>query len=459
LYYPYFAEDLYILFKNGFELDTKGKKELADNFRSHDLKVNLENYEHIYDKFEKVYNNNACINIFINGGLNKLNHKLFNEFVSICESTILYLASTLQKNNLPGLIVFTEVLSKKLRFDFDFRADLTEYKDALYKVLVTIENFKKLDILSLEKQISKHFNPHDNYIHFSYINKQWQVTDPLSASIKFNSDKYKVGKDFRINKPTVLINENSHTEVFKFENKWTLKYENKNIRMFKPNDVSLYSNISNKNLIESKKLYEYIINSGNLFPEGVYLDNDSQKIYFDYFEKIIQSVIAAFTSIEALLNLCIKFENEYEWKRTDKKKSTIVKYTGCKIERFPFKEKIKFITFIILMKSQKEFNELYSTVEKLKNIRDEIIHAKPSKSEVRYSKFLTAEIFKIIDSHKEFIKIFGTFISENAKHLLNEFPYNFGQDEFFPTSFTDEETITFFKDIHDPSANFDNGKQ
>lgn len=451
-YYPIFSEDILIIFKNALSM----KKEVIDDFtnssKEHGLIVSIVNYEHKFDKSERAYNNVAYINIFISSSLNKLNDNLLNLFVSQCEPAILFSASCLARPNLPSLIVFTEVLNKKLRFDFNFKGSLVEYKVSLCNALITIENFKKKNQVELVELIVKHFNPNDSYIHFAYINKEWQVTDPLANKIKIYSDEYKVGKDLRINKPTVIINENSHSELFTFENKWTLHFDNKYSNMYKPNDVTLYSNISEKNLIDAKVLYERIINSNNYLIDEAFPDNDTQKIYFDYFEKIIQSIIAAFTSVEALLNLCIRFEEDYEWKRTDKDDSTLKKYKGDLIEGFPFKEKIKFITFTVLMKSQKEFDKLYSVINELKIKRDEIIHAKPSKSEDRYSNFLKADIFRTIDSHKDFIKIMGKYISENAKYLLNDFPYNFGQDEFFPSPFTDEESIQLFNEIHRPSA-------
>lgn len=451
-YYPTFSEDILILFKNTFGLDPKANKKLTDNFSKHNLNVSVVNYEPKFDKFERAYNNNASVNIFINGSFNKLNGILLNQFVIICAPIILFLASALTNNNVPGLIVFTEVLNKKLRFNFDFKGSLEEFKVSLYNALITIENFKKKNQVELDALIVKHFNPNDSCIHFAYKNKVWKVSDPLAAKIETASDEYKKGKDFRINKPTVIINENSHSELFTFENKWTLHFDNKFSNMYKPNDVSLYSNISEINLIEAKVLYEKIIDSNNYLFLDAFYDNDLQKIYFAYFEKIIQSIIAAFTSVEALLNLCIRFEEDYEWKRTDEVHSTLKKYKGDKIERFPFKEKIKFITFTVLMKSQKEFDKLYSVINELKIKRDEIIHAKPSKSEDRYSNFLKADIFSTIDSHKVFIKIMGKYISENAKYLLNDFPYNFGQDEFFPSPFTDEESIQLFNEIHRPSS-------
>jgi hypothetical protein len=357
-------------------------------------------------------------------------------------------ASLSAASSINQLIVFTDILKKKLRFDFDFIGD---YKISLQKVFSTIESFKKLNLEEIENKIEKHFNPSDSYIHLSYLSNDWQVIDPLVSRIREKSNEYMVGKDFRINKPSVILNENSHSELFTFENKWTLHFDKLYTNMFKPNDVSLYSNISDKNLMEAKELYKKIINSDNFFISGAFPNEKVQKEYFDYFEKIIQSIIFAFTSIEALLNLCFEVEEKYIWVLKRIKNKT--EFTSLEIEKlFPFEEKIKLISKQILLIPDNESEAIIKTITDLKTIRDEIIHAKPSKSEERYSKFLHEDIFRIIESHKEFIKTIGSYIFKNKKYLLNVFPYNLDQNEFYPSMFSNEESIELFNKIHRPSS-------
>jgi hypothetical protein len=427
-------------------------QDFLDSVKNLGCSFRIENFKNKYDHYERSYNNYACINIFIHESFTPPNDNSLNGFITKCETFFLPLASLYTASSITQLIVFTDFLNKKLRFEFYFIGDILEYINAFEGIFNVIEKYRLLKNFELEKKIEKHFSPSDNYINLSYKNNEWEVKDPLVNKIRKSSIDYKDGKDFRINKPNVKMNENSHSELFTFEHKWTLNFDKLYITMFKPNDVSLYSNISDKNLKEAKDLYHKLINPDDFFLNSAYPNENTQIEYFNYFEKIIQSIIFAFTSIEALLNLCLEEDEIYNWSlnRFKSKKE----FTSQEVEKlFPFDEKIKLISKQILSIPDEECTDLINIIIDLKTIRDEIIHAKPSKSEDRYSKFLQVDIFKIIESHKEFILTIGVYIFKNQKYLLNDFPYNFGQDEFFPNILSDEESIQLFNDLHRPSSN------
>lgn len=76
---------------------------------------------------------------------------------------------------------------------------------------------------------------------------------------------------------------------------------------------------------------------------------------------------------------------------------------------------------------------------KLEEIRDEIIHTKESKSEERYSSFLSKNIFKQIEISKEIISFYGYYIEKNVRDLLADYPYDFGYDNVLPYFISDED--------------------
>jgi len=87
----------------------------------------------------------------------------------------------------------------------------------------------------------------------------------------------------------------------------------------------------------------------------------------------------------------------------------------------------------------------------LENLRDEIIHTKQSKSEERYSHFLSKKVFKTIEIHKEIITYYGNYISKNKEELLEKFPYNFGFDNSFLGLMDDEGYKKSYKILHNIS--------
>ena len=88
----------------------------------------------------------------------------------------------------------------------------------------------------------------------------------------------------------------------------------------------------------------------------------------------------------------------------------------------------------------------------LENIRDEIIHSKQSNSVERYSKLLSKGIFEIISINDTIIKYYGKYILENNPNLLEDYPYGFGFDEFYPGLTNDENYELFYRDIFNPSS-------
>src|SRR5699024_3766505 len=117
-------------------------------------------------------------------------------------------------------------------------------------------------------------------------------------------------------------------------------------------------------------------------------------------------------------------------------------YSKEAIERkYSLREKCKVILKDIISTSDPTEETWWNDFVILENLRNEIIHTKQSKSEVRYSKLLQENIIPLIESHKRIIKFYGEFIKRNKKELLEEYPYNFDYDDFLPGLMTNENYV------------------
>jgi len=84
-----------------------------------------------------------------------------------------------------------------------------------------------------------------------------------------------------------------------------MKYPDLETMLVQPNDVTLYSSISDKNLITVKEFYVGTILPGHEQYGGAFPSQRKQQEYYDYFELVITSVIFANSALEAFSNICI----------------------------------------------------------------------------------------------------------------------------------------------------------
>lgn len=243
--------------------------------------------------------------------------------------------------------------------------------------------------------------------------------------IKDTIDKIKGEYDKRSMKPIVYLwdwDDHGHTRI---PENWLLESDYSQLLMTKPNDIAVYSSISAKMLNESRSFYDANLKAKKVNPL-LFIDKKSSNAdFYNYFEKIIVSIILSYTSIETFANICIPIDYQYY----DPKKD--ITYDAKNIERyFRLKEKLKICLPEILGTPVVTEETWWNKLVKLENIRNEIIHSKPSKSEDRYSKIIQERIFEIVSVNEEVFRYFGNYIKLNKPELLDQFPFEFGYDEF-----------------------------
>ncbi|MBS3992976.1 MAG: hypothetical protein KGZ87_04590 [Bacteroidetes bacterium] len=340
------------------------------------------------------------------------------------------------------------------QFLFELSGDENVYLLALEEVFKTINLYKINGENDLKKAINESYSQNNKIKYFLFNENKWNVLNPLLELGKEINDKYRENKDFRIRKPHILMNRDDFRKYFVLDSNWILIFDNLETLMIKPNDVSLYSNISVTNLKVALKFYTETILPRHQIWYGAFPTIEKQSEYYNYFELIITSLIFAYTALEAFANICIP--NGYEFLIEKSGVKTI--YSKEAIERkYSLIDKFKIILKDILNTSNPTVQDWWNDFIKLEDLRNEIIHTKQSTSEERYSKLLTKDIFPLIESHKKIISFYGKFISKNKKELLEDYPYNFGYDDFFPGLMTDKGYEKSYRAIH--NINFKNKEE
>jgi hypothetical protein len=333
------------------------------------------------------------------------------------------------------------------RFLFELFENGSKFLQTFNLLLETLVVYSEKGANDLNKAVKQSYSLHNKIKYFLFRDNKWIVVNPILEVGKEINESYIEKKDFRIKKPIIMMHKNSFRKYLIYDNNWSLNFDGLKTLMIRPNDVSIYSNISDHHLNKAQTFYSEIIIPRHKYYHGNFPGIEQQKEYFSYFETIITSLIFAYTALEAFANICIPDSFEYLIEKDGIK--TI--YSKHAIEqKFSLREKLKVIIKSILNTSDPSIEKWWNTFILLEDLRNEIIHTKQSKSEKRYSKLLTKRIFKIIAIHKEIIKFYGHYIFKNKKPLLGEFPYNFGYDGSIPRLVSNKYYEEMFLKLYNP---------
>jgi hypothetical protein len=321
------------------------------------------------------------------------------------------------------------------RFIFQIGGNESDYVEAIVNACKLIIDYNSEDPKEIQGLIKETHTQSNKIKYLNYSDKKWIVLNPLIEVCKELNNKYRKDNDFRIKKPTIIMHNNDFRKYFILDTNWVISSDKLETFMIRPNDVSLYSNICDKNLVQAEKFYSETITPRYEYFSGRFPNPEKQSKYYDYFELIINSIIFAYTALEAFANICIPDSYEY----TIEKDGIKTIYSKEAIEKkFTLRDKFKNVLRSILNTPDPTRESWWDQFIILENLRDELIHTKQSISEERYSRLLSFSIFKNVRIYKEIIKYYGYYIFENKKELLDEFPYNLGYDELFPGLTNDE---------------------
>ena len=404
--------------------------------------------EWIYNK--PIYNFNFTNNFILNHyGINSQQYLLFLDTFKLFIQPFLKLDSRSEIKRVRPLAIF--VCSYKtnrnqtFKFILDTDSNADVFLESFIEVFNSIKYYTQKGKNEFKSTIAKTYSQPDKIKYFIFSNEKWNVLDPLLEIVNEINLEYRKNKDVRAKKPLIILNKDNLRQKLVFDSNWILKFDNLETLLIKPNDVSIYSNISDRNLEKSKEFFEKTILPRHKNYLGLFPHIEEQKKYFDYFELIISSVIFAYTALEAFANICIPEDYEFVVEKDEVK--TI--YSKRAIERrYSLRDKFKLILKSIFETSDPTKEKWWDEFIDLENLRDEVVHTKQAKSEDRYSQLLSKKIFRTISVHREIIKFYGYYISKNKKELLKEFPYDFGYDEFQPALMTKAHYEEGLRELH-----------
>ena len=330
------------------------------------------------------------------------------------------------------------------RFLFDFDGIVDDYIKGLSDSFKSICSYRLNNNSRIHRSIEKTHISDNRVIHLIYLDGTWVVDNPLQNVTRELNDKYREGQDHRIRKPEIMIHHNDYRKYFTFGKKWVLESDKLETIMTKPNDVSIYSSICDRHTAAGKKFYDSVIKPRFKRYHGSFPSEVQHTEYYNYFEYIISAIIFAYTAVEAFVNICISERYQYSHKGKMVSREEVERY-------FPLRDKLKLFLVQVLDTPNPSQEPWCSFFIDLEEIRDEVIHTKQSKSEDRYSQFLTKRIFKIIEVHKIIIRYYAKFINDSGESLLNQVPYNFGYDEIRPSLMNDRTYDKLHETLNNPS--------
>ena len=166
--------------------------------------------------------------------------------------------------------------------------------------------------------------------------------------------------------------------------------------------------------------------------------------FFDHFEEVTLAVIMSYTTIECLANSCIPFYH----KHTAIKKGNPTIYNKDSIEReFHLRDKLKTVIPPILKTTSPVSQSWWQTFISLEKLRNEIIHAKKSMAESRYSTLIHEKIFETASIHNTVVSYYASLLCDSKSSIINEFPTGIGFDEMIPALMTNENFDKSYKHL------------
>jgi len=462
--YPRFKSDLYVIFQDLnskflLEKNLKEIKELGEVKVKYRLRDEPKENEVQKSEFLK---KESLINIF-------LSNDLIKHYIETQSSTKKIISSIFPLKDQRHKLIIRSV-KKILHSDYQFIHTLVYFKTSdkfvlqfiLYlddllnesnlieKLIKVIYNYENETDDYLMSQVHNTEHQRDRFKCFEFINDQWEIVNPLLKISQTVNRGFRKRGDNRKRKPTVFVNKNNFRDTIVFDNHWVLKSNDLSSLMIRPNDMSIYTNISKTHLEQGEKYFFEVLQLNLKMSLGNSPSDEQQMEYYDYFETMIISIIFSYTSIESFVNICIPVHYKHNFKQKGERKE----WSKSEIEQFmSLRDKLKKVLRKVLKTPDPSKEEWWNDLIKLESLRKQLIHpkSKQKKSEKRYSELLNKEVFDVIRVNQSVIRFLGKYIFDNNSRLLDEYPYDFGYDDFIPKVMDTINFKTLYNSIYNPS--------
>ncbi|RQO75592.1 hypothetical protein DBR43_09655 [Pedobacter sp. KBW06] len=321
---------------------------------------------------------------------------------------------------------------------------LENWMDSVREAFVAIHEWTSGTNQVLVNSLKACYVSKQKIYYLSYEDDKWNVVDPLAEVTGELNQRYKENNDPRARKPDILLYQDDFSKKHIFSDDWVLKFDDRSVLMIRPNDVSIYAKICDRNLKEAQVFFDEYILDRNEYNHHTFPTMDKQKKYLDYFELITTALIFSFTALEAFINMMVAKGHPYLAKNGKRitKKAT---------EEYNLSDKLKILLKDILSTPDPQQAVWWEDFRKLLKLRNQTIHTKESVSEKRYSKLLEKDTYRLIGVYKDIISYYGYYVKLNAPDLLDVFPYDFGYDQVNPRLIDEQEYERIYKFLHNPS--------
>ncbi len=270
--------------------------------------------------------------------------------------------------------------------------------------------------------------------------------EKMSLVISANPDQFKIFNN-RLKRPIHFLSREGTGEALMLEGD-EAKIGTKMVRYFTPNNIGILLSVSNKSLEEAKGLLKEIKRRKKI-ENPLEEIKDSSAIICDYIEQIQTSIVFAYTSIEAFVNLSIP--RDYEYYRIKKEAGVHYesKFQGDAIERLlPLKTKLKEILPDIYETNPIQKEKFFSNFDRLEHLRNRIIHQKSIEHTELYKEYFRESIFPVCDVANDLI----SFFYENCEEDFSTnpiWPSISGKENSFPKSFYNSNDFEVVGSIND----------
>lgn len=235
-----------------------------------------------------------------------------------------------------------------------------------------------------------------------------------NKDIFIKEDLHQQVDDLRMIRPTAIKDKKTN-KIHILSRIEINKINHKTFEFIPPNNVALLLNISKRELELAQKIFLEKINKNFNNNSKYKFENEKLFELYDYFEHLQTSVIFSYTAVEALCNIAIPCDYEFEILNSKGIKEV---WNKSAIERnLKMSEKLKEHLPKILDVPTPTNKNFWSKFKSLEDIRNSIIHQKTgdenfSKSAFQ-NDFLKESIFDIVYSGFEVIEY---FCNANTKH-------------------------------------------
>jgi len=117
--------------------------------------------------------------------------------------------------------------------------------------------------------------------------------------------------DKRMAQP-ICFNEKGSDRFLRLHQIENFKLKGKQFNFSSPNNISLFVNISKKELKASENIYKDLIQKKISSENIIQFSNTELKILYDYFEHLQISIIFSYSAVEAFVNACIPNSFSFE---------------------------------------------------------------------------------------------------------------------------------------------------